>query len=308
MDAYSNTIITAVDKIKNAVVKIDIRRKTRRRQEQNGSGSGFIFSSDGMIFTNSHVVNGANEIIVTFLDGSTETAYLVGEDPNSDLAIIKTSGSNLSVASLANSDHLQIGQLAIAIGNPLGYQHTVTAGVVSALGRTLRLGNGVTIDNVIQTDVALNPGNSGGPMIDGNGEVFGINTATLRGANGLSFSLDINLAKTLASDLIKYGKIRRAHIGVMLQEIQLNQRVINVFQLESTKGLLITELLENSPAFHSNLQKGDILLQVNDSDINSINDLFQRLRVDAIGKALKLTILRSGKLKEDVYIIPVLKN
>ncbi len=306
MDSYSKTIITAVEKIKNAVVKIDIRKKSRRGPS-GGSGSGFIISSDGLIFTNSHVIHGAEEIHVAFLNGSSDRAELIGEDPDSDFAIIKTFGSGFSTATLGDTNNIQIGQLAIAIGNPFGYQHTVTAGVVSALGRTLRLENGKVIDNVIQTDVALNPGNSGGPMINGEGEVIGVNTATLRGAQGLSFSIDINLAKTLANDLLKYGKIRRSQLGVLIQEIELNNRVINYFGLETIRGLLVTDFIKDSPAYHSQLEKGDVILQINDTDIGSISDLFRQLTSDKIGKAMKITVLRKGKNREEVFIMPTLK-
>lgn len=302
MDNYSKTIVNAVEKIKNAVVKIDVLKSGRRARRSGGSGSGFVFSSDGYIYTNSHVINKSEKLLVTFLDGARDEGFLVGEDPDSDLAIIKTYANNFSVANLGDSSQLEIGQIVLAIGNPFGYQHTVTSGVVSALGRTLRTQNGNVLDNAIQTDAALNPDNSGGPMIDLQGDVVGVNTS-----QGLNFAIDINLAKTLAGDLIKYGKIERAQLGVLIHEISLNQQTINFYGLETNKGLLITDFIKGSPADLSDLQKGDILIQINDNDMYAINDLFKYLSKDRIGKATKLTVLRRGKKKE-VFLMPVKKQ
>ena len=206
MDAYSNIVTSAVENIKNAVVKIDTLKKQKDKFVNAGSGSGFIFSSDGFIFTNSHVIQQADKILVNLIDGTTEEAVLVGNDPDTDLAVIRIYSTGYSIAKLGSSAELKIGQLVIAIGNPLGYQHTVTAGVVSALGRTLRSTSGRLIDNIIQTDAALNPGNSGGPMVDYQGEVIGVNTATIMGAQGLCFSISIDTAKTIGGLLIKNGR------------------------------------------------------------------------------------------------------
>ena len=220
MDPFSKLIIDAVDKTKNAVVKIDVFRKAKDgKLRPSGSGSGFIFSSDGMVFTNCHVVDGADKIMVSLLNENEIEGFLIGKDPDTDLAILKIYTEGYSVAKLGNAEDLKIGQFVIAIGNPYGYQHTVTTGVVSATGRTLRTQSGRLVDNVIQSDAALNPGNSGGPMINTDGEVIGVNTAIIQGAQGLSFSVDINTAKEIARQLIQSGKIFKAYIGVMLQEV-----------------------------------------------------------------------------------------
>lgn len=213
MDNFSQMIIDAVAQVKNAVVKIDVYKTAQGKLRPSGSGSGFVFSSDGLIFTNNHVVNGAEKIMVSLLNENEIEATLIGKDPDTDLAILKIYSDGYSVSRLGNAEDLQIGQLVIAIGNPLGYQHTVTMGVVSALGRTLRSQNGMLVDNVIQSDAALNPGNSGGPMITTDGEVVGVNTAIIQGANGLSFSVNINMAKEVASQLIKNGKVFKAYLG-----------------------------------------------------------------------------------------------
>lgn len=307
MDNYSQTIIKAVEKVKHAVVKIDTFQKRRGREIPAGGGSGFVFSSDGFIFTNSHVVSKRSKLEVSFLSGEGGMAELVGEDPSADLAIIKTYEDGYGIAELGDSSKLQIGELAIAIGNPFGYQHTVSAGVISALGRTLRTPEGAIVDNVVQSDVSLNPGNSGGPMINGSGEVIGVNTATLRGAQGLSFSIDINLAKTLAGDLIQYGKVQRAMIGIMAHEMQLNQRMINRYQLETNKGLLVREIIKKSPAAMSELHTGDIIVQIDGQDVSSMSDLMKRLNKEQIGRAMKLGVVRRGELK-DVLLVPVMKS
>src|SRR5689334_21903177 len=231
MDSFSTMIIGAVDKTKNAVVKIDVFKTVQGKLRPAGAGSGFIFSSDGMIFTNCHVVNGAEKIMVSLLNENEIEATLVGKDPDTDLAILKIYSEGYSVAKLGDAETLQIGQLVIAIGNPLGYQHTVTTGVVSALGRTLRSQNGMLVDNVIQSDAALNLGNSGGPMITTDGEAVGVNTAIIQGAQGLSFSVDINTAKEVASQLIKNGKVFKAYLGFQLQEVNIVPKVKHHFAL-----------------------------------------------------------------------------
>jgi S1-C subfamily serine protease len=221
MDAYSETIIEAVEKVKTAVVKIELYKKEKDKELLAGTGSGFLFSSDGYLFTNSHVVHNAQTIRVKLHDGSSSQAELIGEDPDTDLAILKISEADFKPAKLGDAEGLKIGQLVIAIGNPLGFQHTVTAGVVSALGRTLEGQTGRMMDSMIQTDAALNPGNSGGPLINAEGEVVGVNTATIRGAQGLCFAISINTAKDVANQLIRFGKVKRAYLGVVMQQIDL---------------------------------------------------------------------------------------
>ncbi len=302
MDAYSKIVTEAVGLIKNAVVKIDIFNTQRGKSVPAGSGSGFIFSSDGLIFTNSHVVKGAEKIRVTLLDGSEEDAFLVGDDPDTDLAVIKTYASGFSVARMGDSDHLSIGQLVVAIGNPYGYQHTVTTGVVSALGRTLRTTSGRLVDNVIQSDAPLNPGNSGGPMVNAEGEVIGVNTAVIRGAQGLSFAVGINTAKDIAGYLIKDGKVVKAYLGLVLQEINLNPRIVNYYGLRHKKGLMVVSIEQNSPASRSSLREGDIIIQFEETPLHTTHDLFKQLSRDRIDRLSHLTIIRNTqKLTTDIY-------
>ncbi len=304
MDAISDIIINAVEIVKNAVVKISVFKKQRVRLAPAGEGSGFIFSSDGYIFTNSHVVNGAEKIKVTLLNGSEEDGHLIGQDPDTDIAVIKIYSTGFSVAKLGNSDDLRIGQFVLAIGNPYGYQHSVTSGVISAMGRTLHAQNGHMIDNVIQSDAALNPGNSGGPLINTTGEVIGVNTATLRPAQGLSFSVNINMAKDIGGTLIREGKIEKGFLGVILQEINLNMRVINFHKLETHRGLLVVDIEKKSSAAISELQKGDIIVQFEGEDLQNSNDLFRRLNADTIGKHVLLSVLRRSKIKR-IVIAPL---
>jgi S1-C subfamily serine protease len=303
MDSFSEIVVGAVEVIKNAVVKIDVFKRNSNKWIPSGSGSGFIISSDGYIFTNSHVVKGADRIKVTLLDGREEEAHFTGDDPDTDFAVIKIYASGFSTSRLGDSDELKIGQLVIAIGNPYGYQHTVSAGVVSALGRTLQTPTGRYVENVIQTDLALNPGNSGGPMIIAGGEVVGVNTAMIAGAQGLSFSLDINTAKAIAGDLIKDGKVVKAYLGIQYQEITLHPRIINYFGLEMTKGLLVTSIESNSPAFSSGLLNGDIIIQLDNEDITSSSGLFKKLNAERIGKKCMLTVIRRAA-KKDIEIYP----
>jgi S1-C subfamily serine protease len=307
MDLFSNIVINAVNRIKNAVVKIDIFKKQQNKLSPAGSGSGFIFSSDGFIFTNSHVVKSAEKIIVSLLDGTEAEAFLVGDDPDTDIAVIKIYASGYSTARLGNSEELKIGQLVIAIGNPYGYQHTVTTGVVSALGRTLRTTSGRLVDNVIQSDAALNPGNSGGPMVNAEGEVIGVNTAIIRGAQGISFAVGINTAKDIAGFLIKDGKVIKAYLGVMMQEITINPRIVNFYGLKQGKGLFVVSIEKDSPASHSELREGDIIIGFDTIIVNSSNDLFKLLSQDKIKKQSTLTVLRNTQ-KLNVDILPSLQK
>lgn len=297
MDAYSNIIISAVEKTKNAVVKIDVFKKSKDGKLQRaGSGSGFIFSSDGFVFTNSHVVDGADKIMVSLLNENEIEGFLIGKDPDTDLAILKIYSEGYSVAKLGDAEQLQIGQLVIAIGNPYGYQHTVTTGVVSALGRSLMTQSGRLVDNVIQSDAALNPGNSGGPMINTDGEVIGVNTAIIQGAQGLSFSVDINTAKEIASQLIQNGKVFKAYLGLMLQEINLNPKIRQHYNLTNKKGLFITKIEENSPASRSQLQEGDIVIAFHDKVMNNTHELFKELTRKDILDMINISVVRGTEL------------
>lgn len=292
MDPFSKMIIEAVDKVKNAVVKIDVYKSVQGKFRMAGSGSGFIFSSDGLVFTNSHVVHGADRIMVSLLNENEIEASLVGEDPDTDLAILKIYTDGYAVAKLGDAVQLQIGQFVIAIGNPFGYQHTVTAGVVSALGRTLRTQSGRLVDNVIQSDAALNPGNSGGPMINTDAEVIGVNTAMINGAQGLSFSVDINTAKEIAKQLLSDGKVFKAYLGLAMQEVAINQKILRHYHLTNHKGLFVVSMEPDSPASRSQLKEGDIIVSFNGKPVNTLHELFKELTKRDILTAVDVSVIR----------------
>jgi S1-C subfamily serine protease len=307
MDAYSTTIIDAVEKVKTAVVKIELYKLDKNKEVLAGTGSGFLFSSDGFLFTNSHVVHNAEIIKIKLHDGSTAIANLVGEDPDTDLAILKISGSEFTPVKLGDAEILKIGQLVIAIGNPLGFQHTVTAGVVSALGRTLEGQTGRMMDSMIQTDAALNPGNSGGPLINTDGEVVGVNTATIRGAQGLCFAISITTAKEVANQLIRYGKVKRAYLGIVLQQIDLVPKLRTIHQLQNKQALFISDVAEGSPAQKAGILSGDIILSFNNQMVETSDKLFKMLTEDKIGQFQYIGVLRNN-YKTEFRITPVQKN
>ncbi len=306
MDVFSQMIIDAVALVKNAVVKIDIYKKDKGQLKRAGSGSGFIFSSDGLIFTNSHVVNGADRIMVSLLNENEIEATLIGQDPDTDLAVLKIYSEGYSVSQLGDAEQLQIGQFVVAIGNPLGYQHTVTAGVVSALGRTLRSQNGMLVDNVIQSDAALNPGNSGGPLINTQGEVVGVNTAIIQGANGLSFSVNINTAKEIGSQLVKTGKVFKAYLGFQLQEVNLHPKIKRHYHLANDKALFVVGIEKDSPASRSQIKEGDMIVTFNNKAINSLNQLFKELTRKEILTMIDVQVVRHTELL-DLTLFPVQK-
>lgn len=307
MDDFSKIIINAIDNIKNAVVKIDVFREQNGRKMPAGGGSGFVFSSDGLVFTNAHVIAQAGTIRVTLLDGSELEATVTGKDIDSDIAILKIYGNGYTVAMLGDSQQLQIGQFLIAIGNPLGYQHSVSTGVLSGVGRTLHTANGQAIENVLQTDAPLNPGNSGGPLINTDGEVVGINTAIIGGAQGLSFAIDINMAKEVARQIIQSGKVTKAYLGLMIQEIEIHPRLRNFHHLANIKGLLITGVNDSSPAKKALMAEGDILIEFDGQMISSSSGLFRLLTAERINKPVKLKVIRKGALFEQ-EIVPAEKN
>jgi S1-C subfamily serine protease len=303
MDAYSTIVTTAVDAAKNAVVKIDCFKNEKGKTIPSGSGSGFIFSSDGYIFTNCHVIQQAEKISVSLIDGRETSAEVIGKDADSDLAVLKIYEHNLSISKLGDSSDLKIGQLVIAIGNPFGYQHTVTAGVVSALGRSLRSITGRMIDNIIQTDAALNPGNSGGPLINSDAEVIGVNTATIMQAQGLCFSISINSAKDIANMLIREGRVRKAYIGISMQDVNLHHRVINYHHLENKKGVFVMKVEQDSPAAKAGLKEGDVIVNFNGTVVNSGDELFRLLNFDRVGISSPLIVVRhqSHLITMDVF-------
>ena len=308
LDAYSNSVIQVVKNSSDAVVQIQVkkrqaRQRVRRPQNNQGTGSGFIISSDGFIVTNSHVVKGAEKIIVNLQDGRQIVAQLIGDDPSTDIAVLQIHAENLSFIRFGNSDQLQVGQMAIAIGNPYGFQYTVTAGVVSALGRTLRSASQRLIDDVIQTDASLNPGNSGGPLMNSIGEVIGVNTAIIASAQGLCFAVASNLAEYVVSKLILDGKVRRGFIGIAGQTVRFDPRLIKRLQLEVKSGVQVQQLEADAPAYNDELRVGDIIVGLNTSKINSIDDLHKLLDEQTIGQDVHLDIFRNRQI-EKVRVVP----
>ena len=299
-DAYSRAVISASERVNPSVVYIEVQQhrggnatnQRRFQQERGGSGSGFVFTPDGFILTNSHVVHNASKIDVTFSDGSRFPAEPIGDDPDTDLAVIRINAPNLAAVDLGDSQRVKVGQLVIAIGNPYGFQYTVTAGVVSALGRSLRSRSGRLIDNVIQTDAALNPGNSGGPLVTSRGDVVGVNTAMILPAQGISFAIAINTAKFIAGKLIKEGKIRRSYIGVGGQVVPLPRAVVRSLNLAIESGVLIVSLEENGAASRAGLREGDVIVGYNEHAVASVDALHRLLTEEQVGAASEITIIR----------------
>ena len=280
LDAYSQAVTQAVELVSASVVKIEVGktvgRRWRRRTAQ-GSGSGFIFTPDGLILTNSHVAHSATDLRVTLPDGRSAAADLVGDDPDTDLAIIKIDPSDIVAATLGDSDQLMTGQIVIAIGNPYGFQHTVTAGIVSGLGRSLRAQSGRLIANVIQTDAALNPGNSGGPLVDTTGRVIGINTAIIVGGQGLSFAVPIDTAKAVVPHLLKDGRVKRGYLGIGGQDVPLHRRLVRFYQLTAGSGVLVISVDPKSPAGRAGIREGDIIVAFRDQPVRRVDDLHRLL-------------------------------
>jgi S1-C subfamily serine protease len=293
------------------VVNIDVRQGPREHQagglrrppQTRGSGSGFIFTPDGFVMTNSHVVHGANGIEVSLSDGRRFQADLVGDDPDTDIAVVRIHGSNLVPAPLGDSQAIRVGQVVIAIGNPYGFQCTVTAGVVSALGRSLRSRSGRLIDNVIQTDAALNPGNSGGPLVTSRGDVVGVNTAVILPAQGLCFAVAVNTATFVAGRLIKEGKVRRSYIGVAGQDVPLPRRLTRFHNLPIEGGMLVASVEPGSPAQRAGLVKGDVIVGYNEHAIAGSDDLQRQLTETQLGARARLTVIRRTE-KLVLEIIP----
>jgi len=308
LDAYSQTITGVVRFTGQAVAHIKVLKqgvdpRTRRPTELPGSGSGFVISTDGYIVTNNHVVEGGRSITVGFADGLELAATVVGTDPSTDIAVLKVYDGGLRPLRFANSDALEVGQIAIAIGNPMGLQHTVTAGVVSALGRTLRANNGRLIDDVIQTDAALNPGNSGGPLVNSEGKVIGVNTAVVSSAQGLCFAVSSNLASYVAGQLILHGRVRRAQLGLAAQPINLSPRMIGENQLKTKTGVYIIEILADADVYNNELRPGDLIVEFDGKPVATVDNLHQYLNQEVIGKRVELSILRQGR-KQRVTVIP----
>jgi S1-C subfamily serine protease len=308
LDAYSAAVVGAVEKVSQSVVKIDVHQEAiktsfRPEQRQGGSGSGFVFTPDGFVLTNSHVVQNASRIEVTLSDGQLLAARLIGDDPGTDLAVVRIDAPDLVPVVLGDSQAIKVGQLVIAVGNPFGFQCTVTTGVVSALGRSLRSYTGRVLDNVIQTDAALNPGNSGGPLVNSEGEVIGVNTAMILPAQGLCFATAINTAKIIAAQLIKEGRVRRSYIGIAGQTVQLHRRIVRFYNLPAEKGVLIVSVEKNSAADRAGLLAGDIIIAFNDQLISGIDNLQSLLTEELIGYKSKIGIIRRTE-KMTIAIVP----
>ena len=300
LDAYSKAVVHAAEEVGPSVVNIEVRRRDGQRQ---GSGSGFILTQDGFVLTNSHVVHEADRIEVVLADGRRPDAQVVGDDPDTDLAVVRVYAPQLRPARLGDSTGVRVGQLAIAIGNPYGFQCTVTAGVVSALGRSFRANTGRLIDDIIQTDAALNPGNSGGPLVNSRGEVIGVNTAVILPAQGICFAIGIDTAKFVTGWLIKDGKIRRSHIGVGGQNVPLHRRVARHYQLPVHTGVLVISVTPGGAAARAGVSEGDVMIEFNGQPIPSIDALHKLLTGETIGAASQLTVLR-GTEKLMIPITP----
>jgi S1-C subfamily serine protease len=307
LDAYSQAVVSTAERISPSVVKIEVAQAGRSRsgepRERQGGGSGFVFAPDGLILTNSHVVHGATRIKVSLPDGRSFPAHTIGDDPASDLAVIRIDAPHLIAAPLGDSRRLRVGQLAIAVGNPYGFQYTVTAGVISALGRSLRSYSGRLIEDVVQTDASLNPGNSGGPLVTSDGQVVGVNTATIMGAQGLCFAIGINTAKFVAGRLLQEGKVRRSQIGVEAQTTPLHRRLVRFYDLSQDSGVVVISVGDGSPAQRAGVREGDVIVALDGKPVAGVDDL-QRLLTDArVGVSSSLTVVRHTE-KLELKVVP----
>jgi len=293
LDAYSRAVIDVVDRVGPAVVRLGVQATGGRRH--GGSASGVIVAPDGLVLTNSHVVGGASRVDVTTVDGRSLAARVVGDDPDTDLALVRVdSDVTLPAAVLGDSKRLRRGQLVIAIGNPLGFESTVTTGVISALGRSLRASSGRLIDDVIQTDAALNPGNSGGPLVSSRGEVIGINTAVIRGAQGICFAVAANTANFVLGELVRHGRVRRAFVGISVQQTAIPRRLRHAAGIAQESAVMIAAIEPGGPAGRAGLQAGDIVLALDGTTIAGADDLIRALGSEKIGRSVEIDILRKG--------------
>ncbi|MDA9423470.1 MULTISPECIES: S1C family serine protease [Bradyrhizobium] len=298
LDAYSNAVIDVTDRVGPAVVRVETGPKVPNGRERGGLGSGIVISPDGLVLTNSHVVGTSKEIRLRDVEGHVGDAQVLGVDPDTDLALLRANGvRHLPYAALGNSKSLRRGQLVIAIGNPLGFESTVTAGVVSALGRSIRSVSGRTIEDVIQTDAALNPGNSGGPLVSSNAEVIGINTAIINGAQGICFAVASNTAQFVLSEIIRHGYVRRAYIGVAGQTAPVPRRHAVLAGIDNKMGALLMQIEPDGPAAKAGLLPGDVVIRLDGVEINGVDDLIRVLDRDRIGRRLAMDVLRLGRLR-----------
>ena len=309
LDVYSRTIVDAVEGVGSSVVHVHVRQRAngsrQRRQRDEASGSGVIITPDGYTVTNSHVVENAVSIDASLADGSSFQADIIGQDKATDLALLRVlTDSNLPAAYLGDSDQLQVGQIAIAIGNPYGFQNTVTAGVISALGRSLRSRTGRLIENVIQTDAALNPGNSGGPLVNSTGQVIGINTAIIQFAQGICFAIPVNTMRWVVTLLLREGKVTRGFLGISGQTVPLPTRVIRYFNLPQETGVQVMNVVRGSPADNAGLKEGDVIISLAEQAITTVDDIHKLLTSDRIGENLGIILLRDWTQKLEAYVTP----
>jgi len=302
LDAYSQAVVRAVELVGPSVVTIETGRDATRRG-LGGQGSGFVVAPDGLILTNSHVVHKAHSIHVSLPDGRRLPAEMIGEDPDTDLAVVRATESGLAALKLGDSQAIKVGQLVVAIGNPLGFSATVTTGVVSALGRSLRSRSGRLMDDIIQTDAALNPGNSGGPLVNSRGEVIGVNTAVISGTQGLCFAIAANTAQFVVGRLIRDGCIRRSYMGVAGQNTPIARQLVRFYNLAVPSGVLVATIEPNSPAAKSLLREGDIIVALDGHDVAGIDQLHRLLTEERIGKEATLTVIRRTE-KLEIRVTP----
>jgi S1-C subfamily serine protease len=319
LDEYSRTVTGVAGEVSPSVVRIDVegpapargprgqRPGPGRPDQATGSGSGFVVTPDGFVLTNSHVVSGAKRITATLLDGRRVPAHLVGDDPDTDLAVVRIAATDLTAVRFGDSARLQVGQIAIAIGNPYGFDCTVTAGVVSALGRSLRTKNGRLIDDVVQTDAALNPGNSGGPLCDGRGRVIGVNTAVILPAQGICFAIAANTAAFVMGKLIHEGRIRRSYLGLAGQSVPLHRRIVRHHELAVESGVFVVSVEADSPAARAGVRDGDLIVGLGDKPVAGMDDLHRLLTEEQAGRTSALTVIR-GVEKRTISVEPALRR
>jgi S1-C subfamily serine protease len=302
LDAYSRVVSSVHDIAAAAVVAIEVRHDQRAR---GGAGSGFLFTPDGLILTNSHVVQRARRIVVHTAAGQAIDASLIGDDPHTDVALLKVASSaSLPSITLGSARNIRVGQLVVAIGNPMGYASTVTAGVVSALGRSLRSTTGRLMDDVIQTDAALNPGNSGGPLLDAHGRVIGVNTAIIAGAQGICFSTSIDVASRVAVQLLRHGRVKRASLGIAAQNVELPRRVAHFFNLPQASAVRVIEVTRDSPAARAGVESGDMIVRLDDNPCESLDDLHRLLIEERIGAVVQLSVVRRNR-RVELDLVPI---